>query len=429
MKNWSRAVQWQPAEVVYPSSETEVQQIVQRAAEQRRKIRLIGTGHSFTPLCQTDEILISLDNYQGLITVDRNTHQATVKAGTKLNNLGELLFKQGLAMENMGDIDAQSIAGTISTGTHGTGKAFGTISTQVIGLRLINGKGELVTCSPTENPELFKAAQVSLGALGVITAVTLQCMPAYKLYLQNRQEPLAAVLDTLDERTSQNRHFEYYWIPYTETAWTKTSNIPEDGEPDKINFFNYWTEYVLENYVFQLLCEYAHYFPSQNGRIANIMAASISNVAKIYYSHKVYATKRAVRFQEMEYNIPAEAYQEVMREVMRVVNSKKYNIHFPIESRWVKGDNIPLSPAYGRDSAYIACHTYYKKDHRPYFSALEEVFRAYGGRPHWGKMNQLTAADVVELYPEFEAFMQQRQAQDPDNLFVNSYLQQLLGIA
>lgn len=428
MKNWSKAIQWQPAEVVYPSTEAEVQKVVQRAAEQRRKIRLIGTGHSFTPLCATDDILISLDNYQGLITADRETCQATVKAGTKLHKLGEVLFAEGLAMENMGDIDAQSIAGTISTGTHGTGKAFGTISTQVVGLRLVNGKGEIVACSPTENPALFKAAQVSLGALGVITAVTLQCVPAYKLQLQNRQEPLAAVLETVAERISQNRHFEYYWIPYTQTAWTKTSNIPLEGEPDKVNFFNYWTEHILENNVFKLLCDFAYRFPSQNERVAKIMAASISNVAKVYHSHKVYATERSVRFHEMEYNIPAEAYHEVMCEVMRVVNSKKYNIHFPIENRWVKGDDIPMSPAYGRDSAYIACHAYHKKDPKPYFAVLEAIFRAHGGRPHWGKMNQLTAVDVAELYPEFDMFLQQRQAQDPDNLFVNRYLSQLLGI-
>lgn len=248
MKNWAGNITWTPSEIAYPSTEEEIQQWVLKAANTNKKVRIIGTGHSFTPLCQTKDILLSLDNYQGIIATQKAQYQATVKGGTKLNLLGDLLFKEGMAMENLGDIDVQSIAGTISTGTHGTGKQFGTISTQVVGLRFINGKGEIVECSPNQNPALFKAAQVSLGALGVITSVTLQCVPAYKLALQNRKETLQAVFTNLSERLNQNRNFEYYWLPYTETTWTKSSNIVEADEPDKINFFNYWSEYVLENY-------------------------------------------------------------------------------------------------------------------------------------------------------------------------------------
>ena len=374
---------------------------VLKAIRFNQKIRVIGSGHSFTSLCSTDEILVTLDNFQGLISIDREKNQATVKAGTKLSLLGEFLFKEGLAMENMGDINVQSIAGAISTGTHGTG---------------------------IKNTELFKAAQVSLGCLGIITEVTLQCVPTYKLKLQNKKEKLSDVLATLNERNSLNRNFEFYWIPYTNTAWTKTSNIVEGSEPDKVNFFNYWTEYVLENYVFKLMCEYAKVFPSQNKTVANITAASISNVKKVYHSHKVYATQRMVKFHEMEYNIPAETYQDVFKDVQKIVNSKKFNIHFPIENRWVKGDDVFMSPAYGRDSAYIACHVYNKKDSSAYFTALEEVFKAYDGRPHWGKMNTFTTDDIARMYPKFTDFMTFRKEHDSENIFVNPYLQKLLGI-
>jgi len=358
MKNWAGNITWNPTEIAYPTSEEAIQKIVLKAANDRKKIRIIGTGHSFTPLCKTEDVLISLDKFQGLITTDKDKVQATVKAGTKLNNLGELLFQEGMAMENLGDIDVQSIAGTISTGTHGTGQQFGTISTQVIALRFVNGKGEIVNCSKTDNPVLFKAAQVSLGVLGIITQVTLQCVPAYKLALQNRKETIASVMDNLKERNDNNRNFEFYWLPYTETTWTKTSNIVESDEPDKINFFNYWSEYVLENYLFKLLCEYAAWFPSKNAAVSKLAASSVTDVKKVYYSHKIYATQRLVKFKEMEYNVPRAAYEDVFKEVVKTVNSKKYAIHFPIESRFVKGDDILMSPAYGRDSAYIACHVY-----------------------------------------------------------------------
>ena len=427
MKNWSQYIQWTPENILYPESELAIQQIVQGALEQSKHIRVIGSGHSFTPLCKTKGILVSLDNYQGLISVDKEKCQATVKAGTKLSTLGNLLFEQGMAMENLGDIDVQSIAGTISTGTHGTGVNFGTISTQVIALKFVNGKGEIVECSNKKNKELFKAAQVSLGALGIISEITLQCIPAYRLELQNQKENLHDVLATLKERNENNRNFEFYWFPYTATAWTKTSNIASD-QPDKVNLFNYFSEYVLENYAFKLLCEWAYRFPSKNKWVSEISAATISNVRKVYHSHKVYATQRLVKFNEMEYNVPVEAHEEVLKEIVKMVNKKKFDIHFPIENRFVKGDDIYLSPAYQRHAAYIACHAYNKKDPKPYFKALEDIFRAYRGRPHWGKMHTLTAKDIANLYPEWELFLKYRRKQDPDNVFVNEYLRGLFGL-
>jgi len=331
-------------------------------------------------------------------------------------------------MENLGDIDVQSIAGTISTGTHGTGQTFGTISTQVIALKFINGKGEIVECSKTNNSELFSAAQVSLGTLGVITEVTLQCVPNYKLELYTQKEKLTDVLANLNERNSQNRNFEYYWFPYTNTALTKTTNITSNSEIDKMNIINYWSEYFIENLSFKLACEIARLVPSSNQKISKISAASIPSVKKILHSHKVYATQRLVKFTEMEYNIPATAYTEVWDEVQKIVNSGKFDVHFPIESRWVKADNIMMSPAYKRDSAYIACHVYAKKNNRPYFKALEDIFLAYDGRPHWGKMNNFQTKDIMDRYPLFSKFMEHRKEQDPNSIFVSEYINKLLGL-
>ncbi|MEL6867513.1 MAG: D-arabinono-1,4-lactone oxidase [Bacteroidota bacterium] len=428
MKNWAGNVQWHPNEIAYPTTEEAIQALVLKAANMRKKIRVIGTGHSFTALCATNDILLSLDQYQGLVAVDHKKIQATVKGGTKLHYLGDLLFKEGMAMENLGDIDVQSIAGTISTGTHGTGQSLGTISTQVVALRLINGKGEVLDCSATQNPELFKAAQVSMGALGIITQVTLQCVPCYKLMIHAQAEKLNAVLGNLQERLDKNRNFEFFWLPYTQTTLTKSANMVEDSTVDKVSFFNYWTEYVMENLAFKMICEFGAWFPSKAQAISKFTAGMVTNVRKTQHSHKIYATPRLVKFREMEYNIPAAAYQDVWKEVVRTIDKHQFQVHFPIENRWVKGDDILMSPAYGRDSAYIACHVYYKKPHRAYFDALEAIFQAHDGRPHWGKMNQLEAVDVAKMYPQFSTFIRHQKEQDPDGIFITPYMSRLLGV-
>lgn len=428
MKNWAGNIKWNPSEVVYPSTEKEIQQLVVRAGKEEKKIRLIGTGHSFTALCKTDHILMSLDKYQGLVSVDKDQMQATVKGGTKLGYLGDLLKQSGMAMENLGDIDVQSIAGTISTGTHGTGKQFGTISTQVIALRLINGKGELVDCSPTKNPELFKAAQVSLGVMGVITQITLQCVPTYKLWVQERGENLQTVLPNIEDLVAQHRNFEFFWLPYTQKIVSKTSNVVEGKKVNRSNIFSYLNEYLLENGVLYLFCKFAEWFPSQNQNISKLTSKLVTDNSKVHYSHKVYASARLVKFREMEYNIPADVFHEVWNKVVETVNSGNFKIHFPLEVRWVKGDDIYMSPAYGRDSVYIACHVFGKKECMPYFNALEEIFRDYDGRPHWGKMNTLTHTDVKALYPKFPNFLEHREAHDPKQIFITPYLENLLGL-
>ncbi len=429
MKNWAGNIQWNPEVISYPSTEQEIQKIVQDAAHHKQKIRLIGSGHSFTALFQTKDVLMSLDKYQGVVSLDTSKYQATVKAGTKLNILSDTLHKAGMGMENLGDIDVQSIAGAISTGTHGTGKDFGTLSTQVIGLRFVNGKGEIVSCSPTENRELFKAAQVSMGVMGIITEITIQCVPKYILEVLSKPDSYREVMASLTERIENNRNYEFFWLPYTDTVISKTTNITQSEPLPTANLLSKFSEYVVENYAFLGLCEFAKRFPSRTESVAKLSAKLISEERKVDYSHCVYATARLIKFREMEYNIPAEAFQDAMKEVTKIANSKKYNVHFPIECRWVKGDDIMMSPAYGRDSAYIACHVYSNKDCGPYFNALETVLRSYGGRPHWGKMHKLTPDIIADIYPQFSSFMKHREEQDPDQVFISPYLAKLLGVS
>ena len=424
MKNWSGYLKWTPSNVYLPNTEEEIKQVVLKALNEKKKVRIIGSGHSFTPLSLTDDFLISLDNYQGIIHIDKEKLTATVKAGTKLHLLNELLFEQGLAMPNMGDINQQSIAGAISTGTHGTGTAFGNISTQISKIKFANGKGEIVSCSETDKPELFKAAQVSLGSFGIITEITLKCVPTYKLELVIKKAKLDTVLQTYQELNEQYRNFEFYWFPNTPYVMLKLVNLTDDV-PDKSTFSNYVQEMLLENYTFKIACEVSKMFPSLTRKISGIAADTIGKHRKVNHSHKVFITPRLVRFNEMEYNIPVEAYKEVKRDIVNWINKNNTTVLFPLENRFVQGDDIYLSPAYKRDSAYIAAHVYNKKEPTKYFKALEEIFSAYNGRPHWGKMNTLTYELAQKKYPMFDTFTKLRAEQDPDQTFLSDYLKTL----
>lgn len=428
MKNWSGYLHWSPAQVEYPDSEAAIQTIVLRALETGKTVRTIGAGHSFTSLCTTPDILLSLDRYQGLVSIDKTALTATVKAGTRLHLLNNLLAAQGLALANLGDIDRQSIAGAVSTGTHGTGAGLGNVSTLVTAIRLVNGKGEILECSNSHNPDLFRAAQVSLGALGVITEITLQCVPAYHLELVIEKAGLQPTLDAFPDLNRTNRHFEFYWFPHTDTTMTKKLNITQEKPVNAGGIQNFVQEYLLENYGFLLVCELSRRFPSYTPALSRFSAATVSRYRKVDRSDRVFCTRRLVRFNEMEYNIPLEAYRDCIRDVVREVNKNFSSILFPLENRAVKADDIPLSPAYRRDSAYIACHAYHKKDFRAYFSALEKIFLAYGGRPHWGKIHTLSGVEYAALYPEFEAFNQVRKRNDPDGVFLNAFLKSVFEV-
>ncbi len=425
MQNWSTYIKWNPKEIIQPGSEDEIIRLVQKAIENKRKIRIIGTGHSFEPLWVNEDILVNLDKHSGIIEIDQDKQTVRVAAGTKLSTLGDLLFDQLLAQENLGDIDQQSIAGSISTGTHGTGTAFGNLSTQVIALKFVNGKGELIECALDNQFELFNAARLSLGSFGIITELTIKCVPAYRLELEKKKEDLYEVLNKLDQYNNENRNFEYYWLPYTDTTQTKYSNITEKPA-DKSNLGTWLNDILLENHILRLVAETAKVFPGLNKGVSKLSAALVGGNKKVHQSHKVYATPRYVKFNEMEYNIPQETFRQVVLDIKSCIDKNSFPIHFPIENRFVKEDDIYLSPAFGRPSAYIACHVYKGKPFKEYFAALEEIFVANGGRPHWGKMHTRDATYFAKVYPEFDRFIKIRNEQDPDRIFMSPYLQKIL---
>src|SRR5215469_6029999 len=327
-QNWSGSVSSSPREIVRPQNISELARMVAQYGAGKRRMRVVGAGHSFTPLVQTDDVLMSLDNLQGVESADTEAGTVTVLGGTRLKHLGEALLVRGLAQENLGDIDAQSISGAISTGTHGTGIHFGTISTQVAGLTLITASGELIECSPDTNPEIYKAAQVSVGALGVIARVKLRVVPARHHRYQVRRERLADVLANLESYKQNNSHFEFFWLPYTRYAQVKFLN-ETDAPASSGTLWGTLNKIVLENWVYWLLSESCRLVPQATKTVARISGEAITPVEEIDYSHRLFATPRMVRFQEMEYNLPAAHFTSALREVESCINEHHFKVHFP----------------------------------------------------------------------------------------------------
>jgi FAD-linked oxidoreductase len=428
--NWSESVACQPAAIRYPQSLDEIVAIVNECRRQRRGLRVVGSGHSFTPLVATDGVLLSLDRYSGLEQIDVAAGTATVRGGTKIKALGELLSQHGLAQENLGDIDAQSIAGAISTGTHGTGLTLGSISTQVIGMTLVTGQGEVLVCSEREHPEVLRAAQVSLGALGIIASVTLRLVPAYRLEYVWQRETLGGCLEQLGRSAADNRNFEFYWLPHTDKVMTKRMNISQSAAHSQVRHsLRHYQELVLENSVLWLISEVCRHFPATAPVASGLLAALVSNGSDINASHKIFASPRLVKFQELEYSLPVENMAVALEAIDRCIRRRRFQVHFPLECRVVRGDSIDLSPASGRDSAYIAVHMYKGMAYREYFAAMEGILRSYGGRPHWGKLHSLTARELAPLYPRWEHFQAVRARLDPAGVLLNPYLRSILGVA
>jgi FAD-linked oxidoreductase len=422
--NWSGSVQCKPRHIAQPANIDALAQIIRACSSDNRHVRVVGSGHSFTPLVQTNDVLMSLEHIQGIEEIDSERSTVTVLAGTTLKALGEALYAHGLAQENLGGIDVQSVAGAISTGTHGTGIRFGTLSTQVEGLTLVTATGELLECSPERNADLFKAAQVSLGALGVIAKVKLRVVPAKRLHFKSYRERLSDCLTNLEHYNQEHSHFEIFWFPHT--PWTQVKFLDETEAPvSKSSLWGNFNKVVLENGLYWLLSECCRLLPPLSRTISKLSAMGIAPMNEVNYSHRLYAAPRVVRLQAMEYAIPAEHTQTALGEIQACINQHRFQVHVPLGCRFVHADDIWLSPAYQRESAYIAAHMYRGMEYKSYFRHIEEILLRYDGRPHWGKMHTLDAARLATLYPHWHDFRRIRATLDPRGLFLNDYLRRL----
>ncbi len=428
-RNWGRNQSSTPREVAVPVTVEAVARIVERAVDDGRTVKAVGAGHSFTAAAVTDDIQVRLDHLSGVRSVDEATALVTVGAGTPLHVLNAELEARGLSMRNLGDIDAQTIAGAISTGTHGTGANLGGIATQVRGLQLVLADGSVAEVSEQSDPELFQAARVGIGAFGIVTAVTLECDPLFQLTAVEQPMPLGEVLDSFDDLADGNEHFEFYWFPHTDVALTKRNNRPNPGEAGKR--LPGWREWVddelLSNGVFEVVQRVAYRRPTAIPGFNRISARALSARTFTDVSHRVFVSPRRVRFREMEYAVPRENLVDVFREVRSWIERSGAVISFPVEVRVAAADDIWLSTASGRASGYLAVHQWHRVDFEPYFRAVEAIATEVDGRPHWGKLHWLDADALRQRYPHFDNAMSVRDRVDPGRVFGNAYTKQVFG--
>lgn len=392
-------------------------------------IKAVGAGHSFTGIAIAPGVLLELDDMQGLVSVDAERRRVTLLAGTRLHRIPALLARHGLAMENLGDIDRQSIAGAISTGTHGTGSGFGGLAAQVVGVTMVTASGEFLRVDDESNPELLPAVALGLGALGIIVDVTLQCVPAFVLSAVDEPAPLADVLSTLDDRVSASDHFEFYWFPHTEVALTKCqSRMPESTRRQPLPVVGRWIdETLLSNGVYRVVCAGSQLVPAVTPPFNRLAVKLTGDRKYVDRSHRVLTQSRNVRFREMEYALPAANVVPAFRALQALIEQRGWRIEFPVEVRFAAQDDRWLSTAHGRETGYIAVHRYWRVDPTAYFEAVEQIMLDHGGRPHWGKLHTLGAAQLRELYPRFDDFTSLRDRLDPERRFSNRYLDRVLG--
>ncbi|GAB3347738.1 D-arabinono-1,4-lactone oxidase [Micromonospora halotolerans] len=425
--NWAGNQRSTAALTVRPRTVEEVAEAVRHAADTGRTIRAVGSGHSFTGTAVADGHRLDLADLATGVTVDTARRLVTVPAGMTLHTLNDLLAAHGLALPNLGDIDAQTVAGALSTGTHGTGAKLGCLSTFVTALTLVTGTGEVLRCSADEHRDVFAAARVGLGAVGVLVELTLRCVDAFVLRAHERPAALAAVLDDLPGLVEQHDHAEFYWFPYTDRVQVKTNDrVPADDQP--LPRWRGWLDdEFLSNTVFSGACRLGRAVPSLAPGISAISARALTERTYTGRSDRVFCTPRRVRFLEMEYGLPRAALPTALAELQRIVDGLPFKVLFPVEVRFTAADDIWLSHGYGRDSAYVAIHQYVGMPYEPYFRAFEKVATDLGGRPHWGKLHWRTAESLATAYPKFSDFLTVRKHLDPDNRFLNPYLQQVLG--
>jgi FAD-linked oxidoreductase len=413
--NWSGWVTGTTREIARPADEDALRAVVKRATQ----VRAVGAGHSFTELVPSEDVIVSLDSLTGLVQHDALTGEATVHAGTRLYALGPTLRDIGQALPNMGDIDKQSIAGAVSTGTHGSGITLGAIAKQVTGLRLVVADGSTLQCSRERDADVFRAACVSLGALGVLSQITLKNVPSFRVKEQTKLMTVSEFVSTVESLQAAHRHLDAWVFPFGGKVIAKLGDVTTEPEN------NYAPDDFSENTLLKFVCELSARFPFCVPFLQKCLGLFVSETTRIGPSYRIYATERRVKFNEMEYHMPAERGPACLEELCAAVCASRERPFVPIEYRYVAGDDLMLSPFTGGARASIAVHQYEKQDPIPLCRAAEPVYKKHGGRPHWAKMHTLKAAEFEALYPEWQAFHKIRRELDPSGKFMNAYLRQI----
>jgi L-gulonolactone oxidase len=427
--NWAGTEAADPRRIVTPTTTGQIVEEIEHALAHRSTVKMVGTGHSFTAISAPVHTMLRPEHFAGIVSVDRDAMTVTVLAGTPLHVLNAELGRLGLSLHNMGDIAEQTIAGATSTGTHGTGGVVASLAAQIAAFTIITGHGEEITASPTSFRHLYDLGRIGLGALGILTEITLYVEPLFALEAHEQPMTWDAALASYDELTHAHHHVDIYWFPHTDRVMTKVNN--RLAELDGLRPLSRWKHWLddefLSNTVFGMLTSVGTHAPRTVPRLNQLSGSALSERSYSDIAHRVFTSSRRVRFKEMEYAVPRDVGLEVLKEVRRVIDASSWRIGFPVEIRSAPADDIALSTASGRDSMYLAFHVPARADHTDYFQGVEEVLRQFDGRPHWGKMHGLAADDLAALYPRFDDFRALRSELDPERVFTNPYLQRVLG--
>ena len=425
--NWTGDQTCKPAAFEKPRSVEDIKNALEHAEARRWTVRVTGAGHSFNDAALTDGLHLSLENMNRVVGYDRASGLVRVEAGISIRALNEELEARGLALENLGDIDVQSIAGATATGTHGTGIKLRNISASIQSIELVTADGSVREINEESDADAWRAARISLGSLGVVTALTLRTVPAFSLRGVDKAEPLGKVLATLEERIQDNDHFEFYFFPYSKIAMTRTNNRVDEPPRPRSKPAEWFHDVLLVNTLFGAVCRTGRRFHRAIPTLNRISARLSGSGERIDRSYRIFASPRLVKFTESEYAFPREDTIEAVRDVKRMIETNRYDVPIPLEVRFQPPDDAYLAPTFGRETCHLSAHMFEKMEWRPYFAAFEKIMDGLDGRPHWGKRHFQTAKTLAPRYPEWERFQAVRRRFDREGRFANEHIRRVLG--
>jgi L-gulonolactone oxidase len=426
-RNWAGDQRCLPVRIERPASRGELIESVKRAADAGLTVRAVGSGHSFSDVACTGGVMLQLDRLDRVLDVDRESGLVKVEGGIGLRPMNETIWGYGLALENLGDIDRQSVSGAVSTGTHGTGSRFRNLSALIEAMELVLPDGTLLELTADSDREALLAVRVGLGAVGVIATLTLRTMPAFTIKRVDSSLPLAETLDRIDDLADGSDHFEFYVFPHTETALLRQSERTDESPRPRNPAIEYVSEVVLENWGVGIAARIGRASPSRTPAMARFVSGRVGRNTKVDRSYRVFASQRRIRFTEMEYAIPRRHAVDAVPQVLEAAERAQPAVFLPVEIRFVAADDAYLSPAHERDTCYIAVHQFEGMGWESYFRSIEAIMDGYGGRPHWGKRHFQTADTLARRYPHWDDFRAVRSRLDPEGRFRNEYLDRVLG--
>ncbi|UKK82769.1 FAD-binding protein [Sphingopyxis sp. BSN-002] len=413
--NWSGSVT-ASADVTRPQGEDELAALVRGAS----KVRATGAGHSFMPLCHSDELILGLDRLAGEMAVAADRKTARIPAGWSIRRLTAALWEEGLALANQGDVNPQSLAGAMATGTHGTGVDLGSLATMARGFRLIGADGEARWCDAATEPDLYQAQRLSLGLFGIATEIEVAVVPAFHLAERIEKRRWDEVRESYDDLAGAHRHIEFWFFPHADDVILKTLEpcdpcVPPPSTTD------------MEETAFRRVLDVAAKLPFLTPWLQKAMMRTRFDGHRRGPAHAIFPSDRTIRFEEMEYEMPRAVGLDALSEVVGWIRRKRLPVTFPFEYRTVAADDIWMSPMNAGPVAAISMHQYAKMPWADHFAAAEAIFRGFGGRPHWAKRHKLTRDDVDALYPMAERYRTVRRAADPQGKFLNPHLENLFS--